>query len=140
MSGSTKIAEARISLLIRGEALDFDAIEAVLGLQATAVRRKGDLINRLPEIIADEDEWVYSIELYHPDGEDASLNAMLENLLAHQDELKKLEQAADIALRMYVQSDHAKIAYLLMPETLRKLAATGLPLQVSTLSWGEVRF
>ena len=81
MSGSTKIAEARISLLIRGEALDFDAIEAVLGLQATAVRRKGDLINRLPEIIADEDEWVYSIELYHPDGEDASLNAMLENLL-----------------------------------------------------------
>ena len=43
-------------------------------------------------------------------------------------------------LRMYVQSDKAQIAYRLMPETLAKLVATGLPLDVTSLSWGEFHY
>ncbi len=133
-----KIAESRIALLLRAPELDFDAISSALGLQATATRRKGDLINRLPEIVAEADEWAYIVPLNAPEGEDEALNALLECMLSHQAEIAELEKTAQITLRLHVQSDHAQIAYCLMPETLRKLASTGLPLQVSTLSWGEV--
>ena len=37
-----------------------------------------------------------------------------------------------------MQSDYAQMAYQLMPETMEKVVAIGLPLNVSSLSWGEV--
>ena len=138
MSAEKKIDEARMSLLVSADSLDFDAVSAALGLEATATRRKGELMNRLPEIIAEQDEWACAVDLNHPHGEDDQLNSLLESMLAHSDAIEALKQTAQVSLRMYVKSDHAQIAYSLMPETLRKLAATGLPLQVSTLSWGEV--
>ena len=48
------------------------------------------------------------------------------------------EKGIWVQLRLYVQSDYAQMSYRLMPETLSRLVATGLPLEVSSMSWGEL--
>ena len=115
-----------------------DAIGEQLGLAPTKVIRKGELINRLPEIVAEADEWVHTVDLSAPDGVDENLNALLAALLAHKEALDAIKAQWKAALRLYVQSDYAQIAYSLMPQTMEKLVAVGLPVEVSTLSWGVV--
>ena len=132
------IAQARISLIIHAEKLDFDNLTAQLGLEPTQTLRKGDVINRLPLIVAETDEWLHTIALTQPEEEDVALNALLKVIGDHAGAVEALRGKASVLLRLSVQSDYAQIAYSLMPETLRKLAATNLPLQVSSLSWGEL--
>lgn len=43
-----------------------------------------------------------------------------------------------VTLRLYVQTDSIQMVYQLAPETMALLAALGMPLEVSSLSWGEV--
>lgn len=134
------VAHATFSLIIRGDNLPFDALRSQLGLPGEVrTVRQGEELNRLPLIVAPEDELVYTIPLTVPEGEDPALNGMLADLIAQKDFLADLRTAYRVSLRMYVQSDRAQIAYQLMPETLVKLVATGLPLDVTSLSWGEIR-
>lgn len=134
------VGNATFSLIIRGEALPFDELQASLALGGEVCTvRKGEELNRLPLIIAPEDELVYTIPLTEPEGEDPGLTELLGQLAARKDVLDKINDAYRVNLRMYVQSDRAQIAYRLMPETLAKLVATGLPLDVTSLSWGEIR-
>ena len=132
------VGEAQFSLIFRGESLPFDDISARMGLQPTTVIRRGDLLNRLPRIEATADEWVHAIPLTNPEGADDALNDLLETVCAHRTELNALESSCQVTLRLYVQSDRAQIAYRLMPETLQKLVATALPLDLTSLSWGEI--
>ena len=54
-------------------------------------------------------------------------------------DLKDMEtKGISVKLRLYVQSDYAQMSYRLMPETLSRLVATGLPLDVTSMSWGEI--
>ena len=133
----TKVGEARFSLLLQGETLPMDEIEAKLALKATKTLHKGDVINRLPLIEAKADEWVHTISLTAPQAADEGLNDLLEHLAARLDVLKALQEKYVVELRMYVQSDYAQMAYSLMPQTLKRLAALELPLSISSLSWGE---
>lgn len=130
--------EHRFSFIIEGEGLPVDEIAAQLGLEPTKVIRQGDMLNRLPEIIAGADEWVHTVDLSAPEGVDEGLNGLLATLMAHREPLEAIKAQWKASLRLYVQSDYAQIAYSLMPETLQKLVAVGLPLEVSTLSWGVV--
>ena len=135
-----QVGNATFSLIIRGDALLFDELQAQLGLTGEIrTVRKGEELNRLPLIIAPEDELVYTIPLTEPEGEDPGLTELLTHLAARKDIMDQLTAAYRVNLRMYVQSDRAQIAYRLMPETLAKLVATGLPLDVTSLSWGEIR-
>lgn len=138
MMTKARVGEARFSILLHGDNLPVDKIESTLGLQATRMIHKGDILNRLPLIEAPTDEWVHSISMTEPDGADADLNALLTQLGGRMDALRALEHDFQVTLRMYIQSDYAQIAYCLMPETLKRLVALGLPLSVSSLSWGEV--
>ena len=52
--------------------------------------------------------------------------------------LAALRESCTVTLRLYIQSDYAQIAYCLSPETMGKLVALGMPLSISSLSWGEV--
>lgn len=132
-----KVGEGRFSLLLHGDELPMEEIEQMLGLKAVRALRKGDVVNQLPLIKAETDEWIYTIPLVAPEGEDAGLNQLLSHLAQHGEALKQLQQRYGVELRMYVQSDYAQMAYSLMPETLSKLAELSLPLSVSSLSWGE---
>lgn len=132
------VGEARFSLIFRGEKLDFDGITAQIALTPTATVRRGEVLNRLPRIEAQEDEWMYAIPLTTPEGADAELNALLTHVASRREEIAALASAAQVTMRLYVQSDRAQIAYRLMPETLRKLVETGLPLDLTSLSWGEI--
>lgn len=132
------LCEARFSVLIHGDSLPMDQIETALGLKATRIIRRGEVLNRLPLIEATMDEWVHSIPLTEPNGTDANLNALLSQLESKLAALRKLAETYQVTLRLYNQSDYAQIAYCLMPETLQRLVSLGMPLSVSSLSWGEV--
>lgn len=132
------INEARFSLTVHGSALSAAEIEAGLGIKATRMIHKGEELNRLPLIVAEEDEWMHTVPLTAPHGTDAELNSLLALLVEKKPVLEKLRADHTVTLRLYVQSDAAQMAYQLMPETLEKIVATGLPLDVSSLSWGEV--
>lgn len=132
-----KIGEGRFSLLLHGDELPMEEIEQLLALKAVRILHKGDVVNQLPLIKAETDEWIYTIPLVAPEGEDVGLNQLLAHLAQHGAALKQLQVKYSVELRMYVQSDYAQMAYCLMPETLTKLAGLGLPLSVSSLSWGE---
>ena len=137
-NGKNSVNEARFSLIVQGDGLDVDRIESSLGLKATRMIRKGEELNRLPLVVAPEDEWVYAISLTEPEGADGEWNALLSRLQERREQLTALKQTYQVTLRMYVQSDYAQMAYQLMPETMEKVVAIGLPLNVSSLSWGEV--
>ena len=133
----SNVAEGTFSLIIRGEALPFETLRKQLELGEVKIVRKGEELNRLPLIVATEDEMVYTISLTEPEGEDPALTALLLLLHKHAADMAEIKQRYKVNLRMYVQSDKAHIAYRLMPETLEKLVATGLPLDLTNLSWGE---
>lgn len=137
-NGKNSVNEARFSLIVQGDGLDVNRIESSLGLKATRMIRKGEELNRLPLVVAPEDEWVYAISLTEPEGADGEWNALLSRLQERREQLTALKQNYQVTLRMYVQSDYAQMAYQLMPETMEKVVAIGLPLNVSSLSWGEV--
>ena len=134
----TTVGEGRFSLMIRGEALQEQELAEKLSLTATGLIRKGELLSRVPRIEATEDVWVYEIPLTDPEGEDTALNALLETLLARRNFLEELTRRYRVVLRLYVRSNRAHITYRLMPQTLQKLTEIGLPLELSSLSWGEV--
>lgn len=133
----TTVGEGRFSLMIRGEALQEQELAEKLSLIATGLIRKGELLNRVPHIEATEDVWVYEIPLTEPEGEDTALTSLLETLLARREFLKELTERYGVVLRLYVRSNRAHITYRLMPATLQKLTEIGLPLELSSLSWGE---
>ena len=68
------------------------------------------------------------------------MNDLLETLALHKEKLAVLRERYTIILRMHVKSDYARIFYRLMPDTLARLAKTGVPLEVSVLSWGKIPF
>lgn len=130
---------SELTLLIRGEALDFDAINRQLDLAATDTQRAGELLLRLPSLRSDLDEWTYGVELTQSEEVDATMSTLLTHLAEKKTQLDALQEAGkEIVLRMYVRSDYASIFYRLMPESLHKLSQLGLPLEVSVLSWGRV--
>ena len=99
----------------------------------------GDVLNRMPMMTAENDEWAHTIELTNAESTDTALNDLLAQIIVHTGELKAFaERGIKVQLRMYVQSDYAQMSYRLMPETLSRLVATGLPLEVSSMSWGEL--
>ena len=134
----SKVGEARFSLIIHGESLPMEDIEAKLGLRATRVIHKGEVLNRMPLIEAPADEWVYTVPLTEPEGTDVEWNSLLSHLESRADALAALRESCTVTLRLYIQSDYAQIAYRLSPETMGKLVALGMPLSISSLSWGEV--
>ena len=101
--------------------------------------RKGDVLNRLPLMTAECDEWTRTIDLSNVDNTDTAMNDLLAQLIVHNAALKALmEIGIRVKLSLYVQSDFAQMSYRLMPETLSRLVATGLPLEVTSISWGEL--
>lgn len=131
------IGEARLALILTGKDVPMREAGELLDLKPTRVIRKGELINRLPELRAETDEWVYAIQLCHPMDEEPAMNELLQHLSEHKSALASLSAQCDLTLRLYVQSDYAQMTYQLMPETLQSLVDVGLPLEVSSLSWGE---
>ena len=134
----SKVGEARFSLIIHGDGLSVENIESNLGLKATRMIRRGEVLNRLPLIEAPADEWVYTVSLTDPEGTDAEWNSLLSHLTSRKEALAALRESCSVTLRLYVQSDYAQIAYCLSPETMGKLVALGMPLSISSLSWGEM--
>lgn len=136
---SHSVGEGRFSLILEGNDLPAEMIGEKLHIQPTRVIRKGDVLNRLPLIVAEQDEWAHTIDLTNANNTDTALNDLLAQLIMNAVALKELaDSGLAVKLRLYVQSDYAQMSYRLMPETLSRLVATGLPLDVTSMSWGEL--
>ena len=48
MANGREVNEGRFSLIVQGDGLPVEEIEKALGLQATRLIRKGEVLNRLP--------------------------------------------------------------------------------------------
>ena len=66
------------------------------------------------------------------------MRTILEKIAQSRDGLEKVKQYGEVRLRLHVQSNYAQMAYCLMPETLSDLARIGIPLDISSVSWGEI--
>ena len=136
---SNPVGEGRFSLILEGVDLPVEQIEKTLNIQPTQIIRKGDVLNKLPLMIAECDEWGRTIDLTNSQDTDTALNDLLAQIILQASALKAFaDQGISVKLRLYVQSDYAQMSYRLMPETLSRLVATGLPLEVSSMSWGEL--
>ena len=136
---SNPVGEGRFSLVLEGTELPVEEIGRKLNLQPTRVIRKGDVLNRLPLMVAEQDEWAHTIDLTNAENTDTALNDLLAQLIVNAAALRAFaESGMSVKLRLYVQSDYAQMSYRLMPETLSRLVATGLPLEVTSTSWGEI--
>ena len=132
------LTAAELALTIRGEKLEIARLGEALGLEPTRVVLKGDQLNRLPLILAQEDQWVYIVQLSEPEGKDEKMNELLAHLLTHWDALSEIAHQSKVTLELSLRSDKARISYCLMPDTLQKIVALGIPLNVSSVSWGDV--
>lgn len=136
---SNTISEARFSLILEGDDMPLEMIEKKLKLAPTRIIKKGEVLNRKPLMVAESDEWTHTISLSDSHDTDAEMNKMLARVILCHDVLAELAAGGvKIKLRLYVQSDYAQMTYRLMPETLQRLVAAGLPLEVTSLSWGEL--
>ncbi len=138
MVENDKISMARIALIITGSDLPMEEIGKLLELTPTRVVRKGDLLNRLPEIRAQDDEWIYMIDLDTPVGRDENMSVFLQHLISHRKALDTIAVYGEARLRLRVQSDYAQMVYGLEKETIHELDDAGLDLDVASVSWGEV--
>ena len=138
MTSLDKINHASLALMVIGANLPMEEITELLEIEPTKVVHRGDIINKLPQMIAGEDEWVYGRELESPQGRDDIMRGFLEKLHSRREALDKIKQYGEVRLRLRVQSDYAQMAYCLMPETLSDLSGLGLPLDVTSISWGEI--
>ena len=138
MEPKSNLSDAKLALLVTGTELPMEELNRLLELKPTRVVRKGDLINRLPEMFAEEDEWVYALQLSAPSGTDMAMVQFLEHLTRHRDSIHQVKKLGRVTLRLFVQSDYAQMTYNLTPATLGWLAGINLTLEISSLSWGEV--
>ena len=138
MSKIHAMKAARFALIFHGTDLPMDQISQLLDLQPTRCVRAGELLNRLPELRAEDDEWIYAIDLNAPMGEDQALNQILQHLIERSCSLHMAESLGRLTLRLHIESDYAQMVYTLMPETIHRLMEIGLPLEVTSLSWGEI--
>lgn len=140
-SNPGNISEAQFSLIICGQGLCIEDISKNIGFEPTRCFHKGDLLNHLPEIIAQEDAWYHTIQLSMPEERDPALVGMLGTIYEAKDFLSNLiASGMRVTLRLSVNSDNAFMGYRLMPGTIEALNNIGLPLDVASVSWGEVTF
>ncbi len=132
-----QLSSARISLILSGDSCEPAEVENLLGYQPTRLVRKGELVSRLPALKAAETEWRHAVPLTRPIGRDDEMDSFLRELIEKKPLLEQLEaKGMRVTLRLYVQSDSVQMVYQLTPETLQLLARLGMPIEVSSISWG----
>lgn len=132
------VYEGSFSLIIRGEHLELEVLDEILGIKATRKVRRGECAGGLLSAPAEQDQWIHTVNVNEPNGSDPAMNGLLEHLLAHRAQLDRTAERASVILRLSVQSDYARISFLLMPETMQKIISLGHSLEISSVSWGEV--
>lgn len=137
MSKSKALGESRIAITVAGDSLDINNITDALQLTPTRVIHKGDVVGRIPApLLAGQDQWICAHELTNPYGTDSVLTDLLAHLVNVKEQLQQLAATNTVTLQLYVKSDYAHMSYQLTSETLHLLADVGVPLEISSFSWG----
>jgi hypothetical protein len=122
------------SLILRGNALDFDVIGKELNFPPTRIVRAGQLISKVIEA-SKHDIGIFEVR-QGEEGINDTMDILLTLLQPHTKFLNSLSNEVEIYVKCYIQSEFAQIGMTFLPEIIGKLATVGLKLEISIFSWG----
>ncbi|OUM94710.1 MAG: hypothetical protein A9Z00_14770 [Thermobacillus sp. ZCTH02-B1] len=123
------------SLIIRGEALDFEEITRRLNVDPAGILRKGGKVPVGGRKVS-TDFWMYRVRMPGDDPVDA-LGQLLAELEPHVDYIRQLaDGGCDVCLRLHYQSELGQIYFEIPVELQSLIARFGVRLEFSILSWG----
>ena len=123
------------SLIIRGEALDFDEITRRLNVEPAGILRKVGKVSVGGRKVS-MDFWMYRVNM-RGDDPVSSLAQLLRDLEPHIDYIHDLsDSGCDVCLRLYYQSELGQIYFELPSELQSLIARFRVRLEFSILSWG----
>lgn len=125
------------SLIIRAHDLNFDELKENLPIEPSRIVKKGQSISRAIEE-SKFDIWIFEMK-YSEELPNQALEKLLAALLPYKSYLRNVSQSVDIRIKCYVQSRYAQINFEIFPELIKELASIGIKLEISILSWGEVK-
>lgn len=125
------------SLVIFGSALDFYNITETLKIQPTRIIKKGEIISKVLGT-TEYDTWIYQSELEKGKPLIEHLEAIKLKLENKVKEIKSIEEKNTIIVRCSYHSNLAQGSIILSPNIMSFYANINIPIEISTLSWGEV--
>lgn len=127
----------KFSLIVRADNINSEKLEQALGVKATSFQKKGMVASK---IIGENpfDVWSYEIKIQQGENVENIISELLNRIINSSDCLKKGLEDYEIYLKLYVSSDFAQIQFYLSPSIIEKIFRTGIGIQFSILSWGQV--
>lgn len=127
----------KFSLMVRADNINSKKLEQILGIKATSFQKKGIVTSK---VIGENpfDVWSYEIKIQQGENIENIIFELLSRIKSSRDCLKKGLEDYEIYLKLYISSDFAQIQFYLSPNILEKLFKTGIGIQFSILSWGNV--
>lgn len=126
------------TLKISGEKIDFREIESQIGVKATRIMRKGEIVSRVNG--PSQRDFCIFERCFADQGEiNRASDELLSLLKPHAEYIKGLANDLDITIKLYIQSEYAQIGILLPHGTISKLAEMAFDIELSILSWGNVK-
>jgi hypothetical protein len=123
------------SLIIRGEALDFDEITRRLNVDPAGILRKGGKVPVGGRKVS-TDFWMYRVQMRGDDPVGA-LGQLLAELEPHIDYIHQLSDiGCDVCIRLHYQSELGQIYFEIPGELQSLIARFRVRLEFSILSWG----
>jgi hypothetical protein len=124
-----------VSLIFRGNSLDFGQIERTLNITASSQYKKGNVINRILGN-AETDIFIYKIHFQENSGFQFSLKQLLLTILPHKEFIRKFTKNEEVQVRCSFQSELAQIYFDIPSEIHNLLSSLNLDLAISVFSWG----
>jgi len=132
--GCEKILLGSLSLIIRGNNLDFEEINTMLKLQPVKVKRKGEPITL--EHVMNDDCWSYKVE-YEKNEMETALDSFLNDLKPSAGYIRNVANEHRVYIFVSLRSNLGQMGFELKPEIIKSLADLNIAVEVHILSYGE---
>lgn len=130
-------SEYSISLSLIISNCDMQSIPNVLSKKPTQVLFKGKkALKCLPP--SDKDVWVYTKMYPQEQPLECILADFITDCELDENRVNAIQKVGNCCIRLSIQSDYAQIGLRVSSDSLRLLVQTGIDLEVSIFSWGNV--
>lgn len=127
----------KCSLIVRGNIVDKESLEQIVGLTATKFEKKGTVKSKV--IGANLfDVWNYDIEIQNIESIENAILEILSKIEFAAEYFKEISKENEVYLKCYISSEAAQIQFDLSPLTIKKMSESWLKFHFSILSWGNV--
>lgn len=125
--------EGFISLVVRGNSLDFEDIATNLELQPEKIKRKGESITS--DQVMKDDYWTYKVKF---GDSHTALDSFLNDLKPSNEFIRSISTKHEVYIFFSLRSNLGQMGFELKPDVLKALADLNIRFEVHILSFGEV--